>query len=361
MLKSIGKLLLHLATGATVATVLLLWASAFSAHIPPEEHGWLNVLGLCFPIFAAGNLLALASWLVVRSRRALIPLAGFVCCISDVQAYSPVNIPQPAPKGCLKVMSYNVMNFAFKPGEPLNGERVVNYITSSGADVVCLQESSCYSGWDDIEKRLRTKFPYIGTLYEGSGLSVLRCLSRYPITGKTELPLVSKTNCAGVFDISLEKGDTLHVVNCHLQSDNLTQTERSNYENIVTGKQQHGAKSTIFTLMSKLSKAAQIRSTQTDTIMKYVRAHKDEPTIVCGDFNDSPISYTRREMATVLTDAYKASGIGPGFSFNHNGMFVRIDHILCSSHWKPYEATVDHTVNNSDHYPIYVFLKRKAK
>ena len=93
--------MLHLATGASIATVALLWISAYSAHIPPEKHGWLDVLGLCFPIFAAGNAAALLGWLIMRSKRAILPLAGFVCCISDVQAYCPVNIPQPAPKGCL--------------------------------------------------------------------------------------------------------------------------------------------------------------------------------------------------------------------------------------------------------------------
>ena len=46
MLKSIGKIMLHLATGATIATVALLWISAYSAHIPPEKHGWLDVLVL---------------------------------------------------------------------------------------------------------------------------------------------------------------------------------------------------------------------------------------------------------------------------------------------------------------------------
>ena len=64
MLKSIGKILLHLATGATIATVALLWISAYSAHIPPEKHGWLDVLGLCFPSFAAGNAAALLGWLI---------------------------------------------------------------------------------------------------------------------------------------------------------------------------------------------------------------------------------------------------------------------------------------------------------
>ena len=146
-----------------------------------------------------------------------------------------------------------------------------------------------------------------------------------------------------------------------LQSDNLTKTDRENYKSLVKGEQQDGAKTTVFSLVRKLSAAARVRSTQTDSIMQYIERNKEYPMILCGDFNDSPISYPRREISTALTDAYKASGIGPGFSFNRDGMFVRIDHIFCSKHWKPFGATVDRSIKHSDHYPIYAFLKRKTK
>ena len=361
MLKSIGKILLHLATGATIATVALLWISAYSAHIPPEKHGWLDVLGLCFPIFAAGNAAALLGWLIMRSKRAILPLAGFVCCISDVQAYCPVNIPQPAPKGCLKVLSYNTMNFAAGSGDTATGKHITDYILSSEADIVCIQEGEYYKGWKNAEKQLRKRYPYIATLDNNTAVSLLRCFSRYPIVEKKSLPIISETNCVGIFKIALSRDDTIHVINCHLQSDNLTKTDRENYKSLVKGEQQDGAKTTVFSLVRKLSAAARVRSTQTDSIMQYIERNKEYPMILCGDFNDSPISYPRRKISTALTDAYKASGIGPGFSFNRDGMFVRIDHIFCSKHWKPFGATVDRSIKHSDHYPIYAFLKRKTK
>lgn len=361
MLKSLRKILLSLATGATIVTIALMWASAYSAHISPEKHGWLDVLGLCFPIFAAGNLIALAGWLLIKPRRAIIPLIGFAACFSDLRAYCPVNIPQPAPKGCLKIMSYNAMNFGCNTDNPQIGRLIIDDIISAKADIVCLQEGQYCCGWNEAEKKLRKTYPYIASLNEDTTIAILRCFSRYPITEKKTLPIESSGNSVGVFRITLEKGDTIHVINCHMQSDNLTKDDRNNYKELVKGEKRSGARTTIFSLVKKLSHAAQIRSSQADSIKKYIRQHKNDPIILCGDFNDSPISYPRREISKLLTDTYKTSGLGPGFSFNRDGMFVRIDHLFCSEHWTPYDATVDRSAKHSDHYPIYAFLKRKSK
>ena len=90
---------------------------------------------------------------------------------------------------------------------------------------------------------------------------------------------------------------------------------------------------------------------------KYVAEHSRYPTILCGDFNDSPISYTRRVLAEELTDCYVATGRGIGLSYNQKGFFVRIDNMMCSGSFEPYKCTVDDKIAASDHYPIYCWLK----
>ena len=81
--------------------------------------------------------------------------------------------------------------------------------------------------------------------------------------------------------------------------------------------------------------------------------------IVCGDFNDSPVSYTHHRIASCgLTDAFVAAGNGLGRSFNRDAIVVRIDNILHSKHWKAYRCEVDDSNKDSDHYPIACYLKR---
>ena len=60
-----------------------------------------------------------------------------------------------------------------------------------------------------------------------------------------------------------------------------------------------------------------------------------------------------------LTDCYAATGRGPGFSFNQQAFYVRIDNILCSNHFTPYNCKVDNKIKASDHYPIFCWLKKR--
>ncbi|MCI5757712.1 MAG: AP endonuclease, partial [Bacteroidales bacterium] len=53
-----------------------------------------------------------------------------------------------------------------------------------------------------------------------------------------------------------------------------------------------------------------------------------------------------------LRDAYAATGRGIGRSFNRDAIYVRIDHMFCSSSLRPYDAHIDRQATASDHYPL---------
>jgi hypothetical protein len=76
-----------------------------------------------------------------------------------------------------------------------------------------------------------------------------------------------------------------------------------------------------------------------------------------GDFNDNPISYSRYRIAQVLQDCFTETGRGFGLSYNQKGFFVRIDHILVSDHFEPFNCQIDSKMDASDHYPIICTLK----
>ena len=107
--------------------------------------------------------------------------------------------------------------------------------------------------------------------------------------------------------------------------------------------------------------AAKKRTPQVEAINKFIEAHPGKIFVVCGDLNDTPISYTHHTISKNLTDCFVASGNGPGFTYEKNGMLVRIDYMLCSKNWQPYACTVDKSVDISDHYPVVCWLKKRAK
>lgn len=135
----------------------------------------------------------------------------------------------------------------------------------------------------------------------------------------------------------------------------LSQDDRSQYHEMVVNPENSTPKASSRMLVSKISNASVVRSRQTVITAAYVERllKAGKSVILCGDFNDTPISYTRHRIAsTGLTDAYVATANGIGRSFNRDAIYVRIDNMFCSPDWKPYDCQVDASIKESDHYPI---------
>ena len=75
------------------------------------------------------------------------------------------------------------------------------------------------------------------------------------------------------------------------------------------------------------------------------------PVIVCGDFNDTPVSFTYRTVRGDLKDSFTESGKGTANTYNGKLPSFRIDYILYSPKFTSYNFEVS-TLNHSDHYPI---------
>ena len=154
--------------------------------------------------------------------------------------------------------------------------------------------------------------------------------------------------------------DTLLVINNHLEGTHLSDTERDNYKRLLRGKMERDtAKAESMFLIEKLGKNNARRAPQAEAVHRYIEAHKQYPTIVCGDFNDTPISYARRTIAQGLTDCFQTTGRGLGLSYNQKGFYFRIDHILCSPDLQPYNCQIDDKMDASDHYPVICHIKMR--
>jgi len=73
--------------------------------------------------------------------------------------------------------------------------------------------------------------------------------------------------------------------------------------------------------------------------------------IVCGDFNDTPVSYAYRKVRGNLKDAFIESGWGTSNTYNGELPSFRIDYILCDHKFTAQNYHRDR-VYYSDHFPI---------
>ena len=200
-------------------------------------------------------------------------------------------------------------------------------------------------------------YPY-KNYHKISGANGLGCYSRFPILSAHPVKYASLNNGSIAYKIKVN-GDTLLVVNNHLESNKLTEKDKEVYREMMKDPDKQKVSQGSRLLIGKLAEASAIRAVQADSIARLVASYKGGGIIVCGDFNDSPISYTHRVVGEGLNDAFVESGNGFGISYNQNHFYFRIDNILLSKNLKSYRCTVDNTIKSSDHYPIWCYVAEK--
>lgn len=358
MINQLKRLTIQLVAGANIATVMIMLLVGLSDRLDPTDHALLSVAGLTFPFFIICNTAFLVFWLIFHKRGALIPFVGFIVCYFPIRTYSPLNIKGNVPEGAVKVLSYNVKNYGVPDISPDSLNPIFRYINDSGADIVCIQEGTMS---EPLVAHTGDVYPYRDSVLKGPSGTTLVVLSKHPITGKEHIEYPSANNASAAFRIVMD-GDTVIVINNHFESTGLSLEERAEFRNIVKGNAGSDTiKEESKRLIAKIGEANRRRAPQARAVAEYIRRNKGRNIILCGDFNDNPISYTHHVLAEELTDCYVATANGPGISYNHNAIFVRIDNIMCSGHWQPHNFKVDRSIDASDHYPIYGWLEKAGK
>jgi len=103
-------------------------------------------------------------------------------------------------------------------------------------------------------------------------------------------------------------------------------------------------------VVKKMGRAFKGRAHQAQMISRHID-NSAYPVIVCGDFNDTPVSYVYRMMRGDLKDAFVEAGKGFGGTYNGKLPSFRIDYILFDPKFEAYNFERN-KLNLSDHYPI---------
>lgn len=345
-------------TVASLIAVLLMFVSAASVYVTPVEVPYASLLGLIFPATVLLTVLVGLLTLVLCFRRSWICILGLILVSGSIRSYFPLNPFQAAhmpTSHALRVMNYNTHNAGLKQDSTERYD-YLQYVLDQQADIYCFQEGAAKMlEWDSINPRFRQRYPYCEYREKGTNIG---CCSRFPIKRTEVITHVEGGNSAIAYWIDLPEKHDILVINCHLQSNRFTPEDRGQYSNIVHNNNQPEKPSeeisnTSRTLAGKYVDAAVTRALMADTVANYITQHRDVPIIVCGDFNDTPISYSCYRIKRLgFNDAYRMAGNGMGRSFNKDAIAVRIDHQFCTDHLKPISARIDKLADWSDHYPF---------
>lgn len=359
MIKQLKTFTVQLLTGANIATIVVLLLVGYSDRLNPTDHPMLSTVGMTFPFFLLANMGFLFFWLVFKWSRVWVPVAGFFLAYVPISIYMPIHPAQDVPEGAIKLISYNVCcyggNYKYEDGFG----KVAEYLRDQQPDIVCVQEDA--DTWRRYVFLEYAKFlPYNDTLIlvnNNLTINALGIHTRYPIVKRERLAYDSRANGSGAWWLQVGD-DTLIVVNNHFESCHLTKEDRQQYRQLIKGEiPRDSMRAESQLLLVKLAEANAKRAAQIRKVKQYVEEHSAYPIIVCGDFNDNPISYSRHEMAKGLTDCFVSTGRGIGLSYNQKAFSFRIDHVFCSKDIQPYNCQIDNKMDASDHYPVLCWLK----
>ncbi|MFH2096038.1 MAG: endonuclease/exonuclease/phosphatase family protein, partial [Bacteroidota bacterium] len=179
--------------------------------------------------------------------------------------------------------------------------------------------------------------------------------SRWPIINKGVFHFPGSDNIC-IFSDMVIHGDTLRIYNCHLESIRFDHKDYAFLDSIelkLDEKRIEGARS----IFKRLKYAYIKRAAQADTLAGHIR-NCPFPVILCGDFNDTPISYSYHMISRDLEDSFKEAGSGLGVTYAGKFPSFRIDYVL---HSKEFEAISMDIIskNYSDHYPVTVELIKR--
>ena len=240
---------------------------------------------------------------------------------------------------------------------------LLEYIARTDADIVCLQEymisktGKSLITQRDVDKIL-SKYPYrsiTGLEYSGKYHTYgLACFSKYPITNTHEFRFKDSYNGAALYTLDVN-GDTYLVSNNHLESNKISSSDKKLYSHFLIKRDYPTAVEVSFNIKKRMGRGYTKRASQVQQISDYIQKQEYDKLIVCGDFNDMPISYAYKIMKGNLTDAYASTGFGAGITYHEHLFLFRIDYILHSKNLKSHRTKVD-KVKFSDHYPVLTYL-----
>jgi len=365
----VSKGIKYIVFSTNVIMILLLILSTLAPKTPPSSNIFIAYLGMGFPILLIINIIYLVFWTVfLQWKYILVCLASFAFCWNTISTYISFHSPvESIPYDCIKVLSYNVRGFNWLTGEEARNNPILNYIAGTDADIICMQEFAVEEkknmknliSIDEFDKIMES-YPYRTIIRlgdtTGSIIYGLACYSKFPIMKVARVPIESDFNGSAMYEIRVG-WKRITIVNNHLESNKITEEDKELYKEFIETHNRALIGDVAQNIQERLIPAFVKREEQANTIAAAIQKQRENThaIIVCGDFNDTPVSYAYNTILGNMVDAFKATGLGLGITFNEKLFLLRIDYIMHTRNIRSYNCTVDR-VMYSDHYPVWANL-----
>ncbi|MEI8046388.1 MAG: endonuclease/exonuclease/phosphatase family protein [Bacteroidota bacterium] len=344
--------------------IVLLLLSYSSLYLSPEKFWPVAFAGLLYPVFLVFNVFFVLFWLVFLKKYFILSLVTILLGYNQIKTC--VKFSGSASSltfgNAIKVMTYNVRLFDLYNWRSASSRStrtaIFDFIHSESPDILCLQEY--YSGGgknadfaDTISLKSGYKYRSVELINKNNkGLPLgLAIFSKFPIVHAQKLVFENSTvNFCQSCDVRIGK-DTIRVMNMHFESVKFGKEDYNFVSEIANNPSANEKlKKGSTAIISKMRFAYIMRASQIRTVVAFLKK-SPYSVILTGDFNDTPVSYSYKQIHNELEDTFAEAGTGLGQTYAQKLPFLRLDYIFHSQSLRATEHKIIEK-DYSDHYPV---------
>ncbi len=349
-----------------IVLALLLLATYVAVFIPPHIAPKLSLLPFLYPTLLIINICFIIVWIFVKWKYIIIPLICIlirVDYIPNLYQLSGTEHRTPIENSEIKVLSYNVCSFHFNTkwneDKQPRIDQIYNYVKELNPSIISFQDyNSSKTNKESIHYKLVNELGlkyYYSAINHKNRISGNVIYSKYPIVQSGVLFPTKETSNSYIYaDLELKEGQIIRIINLHLASFKLQEEDKEKFNKLKEGAISD-VKENAKPIAQKLIWANERRSKEVDEI-EPILSENNLPTILTGDFNDTPFSYTYKMLSKNFTDTFKSQGKGFGTTYNGDFPAYRIDYIFCDKTKFNVKSFERKKLDYSDHYPVSTVL-----
>ena len=339
-----------------VIALILSYASPF---VNPINFEFFAPFGLIYPVIMVFIIIILFFGLIQRQWKRLIFLTLLLAIGFPLHhhyfSFGKSSSSNPSEQ-TIKVMSYNVRLFDLYNWNSTKNyairDSIFKYLQRENPDVICFQEfyyadSTKFKTKDTLIDFLKAKHfqgQFTETKHAINQYFGIATLSAYPIVNRGEIELNSAVSNFCIFSDIEKEGKIIRVYNAHIGS---IQFGKEDYA-IFDEKSKISTKKS--NVIAKLLNGYKIRADEIERILFHAN-RSPYPVIICGDINDTPISYCYQQINKRFIDSFLESGFGIGATYSGKIPPNRIDYIFHSDEFASTNFKIQKNVY-SDHRAI---------
>ena len=339
--------LTNLIRWANILLILTTFVSYLSPYISPAVFWPFSFFGLAYPWLLLGNSLFVIFWVISKKWYFLFSLVTILIGWNHFSNLIAFNLPNVGSNNAIQVVSFNLnslkkMNLKDKEKKSRLETELVNLIKGeNGVDILCTQESSS----ENVGLlTYKLGFKYNHRSY-GHSTAII---SKHPIVEKGEILFKKSNNSSAWVDIQIDE-KIIRVYSLHLQS---TKVAPATDELLKEGNlKEKETWLNIKGILGRVKRASVIRATQAQIVKEHMEKCK-YPIILCGDFNDTPLSFAYKLLSDNFKDTFKEKGFGMSSTYAGLIPALRIDYIFADQSMKVNNYKMLKNGSFSDHYGI---------